>query len=111
MSHLVTDVTDVLIALIAVRTWALAHWVEEYVRTTMWAAERWGVHLLAFTDQLWRKAAFSRLLRSEARASAVVDHQLAVVGGFEEWHFSSLVGSPKRRSCNRQCLCLVKEKE
>jgi hypothetical protein len=56
------------------------------MRTAVRTAEGWRVHLLAFADQLWREAALARLFGREARRGSVIEHQLAVVGGFEKGH-------------------------
>src|SRR5215469_5359494 len=83
----VANVADVLVALVAVRTRALAHRVQQNMRTTMRTAEGRGVHLLAFADEFGRITKVARLFWRQPWRGTMVHHQLAVVGGFKEGHY------------------------
>src|SRR5215472_3267400 len=52
MTHSITQITNVHVALVAVRARALAHRVEHDVRATVRAAKGWGVHPLALANHL-----------------------------------------------------------
>ena len=79
MPNGIANVTNILVALIAMGAFALTHWIEHYGRAAMRTAERWRRHLLAFADQLGWIAYSARLLGRQAGASAVVDVNLTVV--------------------------------
>ena len=72
--HSITDIADVLVALVAMRAGALAHWIQEDMRATVRTAESGGVHLLALANQLRWQPALTRLLWGEARTGSVIEH-------------------------------------
>jgi hypothetical protein len=86
VASLVTDIADVLVALVAMRARALAHGIEQDMRSAMRTAQSGGVHLLAFASEFGWEAKPSGLLRREAWTCSMIEHELAVVRGFEEGH-------------------------
>jgi hypothetical protein len=79
MANSIANIADVLVALVAMRARALAHWVEHDVRATMRTAEGSGVHLLALANKLRRVAKRARLLWREAWAGPMIEHQFTIV--------------------------------